>query len=600
MKKLLLTFLPLLLVVLGGFTASAQDFSVTVTWTVPGSIEVIKGSNPTMSSAVKQTLAPGQTSFTVTDTDVAYWFKPTEGYTLEDASYNERNKSSILKLGTDTYYKLDPTYSKWKALNGLTISLTTGLVEYDGDFTLDIANGADMVSLTMYDANGDATRTLTPQDGKTTVPLIKGETTMWVKTSTYMAIHEVKVGNEVITWTSFRYTVPITKGCVVYIAGTDPASVATKYNITFKFTNNNPGCVKSVCNWTANKLVEDYAAGFEVVSGTILQVNKEDNGDYIFNSFTANGKEAKFNEKITIEENTEFVIDATTKVYPSLSATVYVTDIDGVSFTNSVHDTSAKDITVTKVADKAANTVTLGGYTVKVPTTEYTLDNISGKTRNVFLDIKDGYWLKEGVYGHPEDPDNIYLAGASAFSVDRAPMYLNIGKINFDTPVKIYYQGPANTARLRAKYSGGGDVSTVTYDGATANGTLAQGWSEIKIDPEYDSFFELSMPKEGSTAKYERFACLDGTVLVPNSDEGEAPGVYQNIVFKDNSIIYVFFQEETPKAHTITLPQAMPTQASLTAVSPLPICRSQSSVMAIWSIPSPPRPVLKCWSTERK
>ncbi len=49
-------------------------------------------------------------------------------------------------MGTDTYYKLDPTYSKWKDLNGLTISLTTGLVEYDGNFTLDIANGADMVS----------------------------------------------------------------------------------------------------------------------------------------------------------------------------------------------------------------------------------------------------------------------------------------------------------------------------------------------------------------------------------------------------------------------------------------------------------------------
>ncbi len=35
------------------------------------------------------------------------------------------------------------------------------------------------------------------------------------------------------------------------------------------------------------------------------------------------------------------------------------------------------------------------------------------------------------------------------------------------------------------------------------------------------------MPKEGATAKYERFACLDGKVLVPNSDEADAPGVYR-------------------------------------------------------------------------
>ena len=117
----------------------------------------------------------------------------------------------------------------------------------------------------------------------------------------------------------------------------------------------------------------------------------------------------------------------------------------------------------------------------------------------------------------------IYFAGSSAFSVEQAPVYLNIGKINFDTPVKIYYQGPANAARLRAKYSGGGDLYTVTYEGANANGTLSQGWSEIKIDPEYDSFFELSMPKEGSTAKYERFACLDGRVLVPNRRRKRSP-----------------------------------------------------------------------------
>ena len=66
MKKLLLSFLPLLLVVLGGFSASAQDFSTTVTWATPGSIEVIKGGNPTLSTAEKMTLGPDQTSFTVT------------------------------------------------------------------------------------------------------------------------------------------------------------------------------------------------------------------------------------------------------------------------------------------------------------------------------------------------------------------------------------------------------------------------------------------------------------------------------------------------------------------------------------------------------
>lgn len=564
MKKLLLSFLPLLLVVLGGFETQAQNFSTTVTWSVPGSIEVIKGGNPTLTSAVKQTLAPDQTSFTITSDESAYWFKPAEGYTLEGATPVVNGKADIMNLYGTVYFKVDPTYNKWKDLDGKTFALTTGLVEYDGEFTLDINNGADMVKLTMYDSKGDATRTLTPQDGKKTIPLIKGETTMWVQTQSYQAIYEVKVGDQAVEWKSFKYTVPITKGCVVYIAGVDPATLSQKCNVTFKFTNNNPDCILSVRNWSTNKFIDNFAAGFEVAQGTILQVNRNDSGDYTFNSITANGAASKFNEKITINENTEFVIDATTKTYAPLSATVYVNDIEGLSFSNSVYDTSAKDITVTKVADKAANTVQLGSYTIKIPTTEYTLGNISGKTKNVFFETKPGYWVKEGVLGNPAEPDQVYLAGASAFNVAEAPIYLNVGKIDFNTPVKIYYQGPENVARLRAKYSGGGDVYTVTYGGARPDETIAQGWSEIMIDPEYDSFFEISMAKEGASSEYERFVSVDGVILTPNSDEGEAPGVYQNVKLKENSVVYVFFQEKAPEAYNISFLTAGDAKATLT------------------------------------
>ena len=565
MKKLLLSFLPLLLVVLGGFSASAQDFSTTVTWATPGSIEVIKGGNPTLSTAEKMTLGPDQTSFTVTSDESAYWFKAAEGYTLEGATPVVNGKAYIMNLYGIVYFKLDPTFNKWKDLDGKTFTITTGLVEYEGEFTLDINNGADMVTLTMYDSKGDATRTLTPKDGKTTVPLIKGETTMWIKTQSYTALYEVKVGDQVVEWKSLRYTVPITNGCTVYIAGVDPATAAQKYSVTFKFTNNNPGCVSSVRNWSTNSFVENFANGFEVTPGTIIQVNRDESGDYTYNSITANGQASEFNKKLTINENTEFVIDATTKVYPAQTATVYVNDIDGLTFNNSIYDANAKEISVTKVADKAANTVTLGSYTVKVPTTEYTLGNISGKTKNVFFDVKDGYWLKEGVIAHPEDPQDYYLAGASAFKVEEAPVYFNVGKIDFNAPVKIYYQGPENVAHLRAKYnSASGEVTTVTYGGARPNETIAQGWSEIMIDPEYDSYFEISMQKEGASANFERFVCLDGQVLTPNSDEGEAPGVYQGVVLKKNSVIYIFFQEKAPEAHTLSFLTAGDAKATLT------------------------------------
>jgi hypothetical protein len=123
MKKLLLSFLPLLLVVLGGFSASAQDFSTTVTWATPGSIEVIKGGNPTLSTAEKMTLGPDQTSFTVTSDESAYWFKAAEGYTLEGATPVVNGKAYIMNLYGIVYFKLDPTFNKWKDLDGKTFTI---------------------------------------------------------------------------------------------------------------------------------------------------------------------------------------------------------------------------------------------------------------------------------------------------------------------------------------------------------------------------------------------------------------------------------------------------------------------------------------------
>jgi len=122
-------------------------------------------------------------------------------------------------------------------------------------------------------------------------------------------------------------------------------------------------------------------------------------------------------------------------------------------------------------------------------------------------------------------------------------------------PAAAAAETPAAPAPRRAAAGAGG--------GARANETIPQGWSEIMIDPEYDSFFEISMHKEGAYANYERFVSLDGKVLVANSEEGEAPGVYQNVVLKENSVMYVFFQEKVPEPHTITFLTAGDAKASL-------------------------------------
>lgn len=571
MKKLLFSFLPVLLVVLSGLRSYAADYSVTVLWDTPGTIEVIKGSNPSLASSVKLDLAADQTSLTITQDDRTttpenyYWFIPAEDYTLTGVSEKVGSIATIVDIDGVSNFKLQLQYeSNQTSLNGKTFKLDVAETVYSGEFNVNVDNGAERLKLNLLDADGNRRAVKNITDGINTVKLQEGDVNLEIRTSDNQALYEVKSGEDTYEFKLFKYLVPVSAGSEVYIAATDPALASIKHTVSFTFTNDNPQSV-TVFDWTSRKMVENFADGIEVVTGTQLKVNAAYESDYTYNSLFVNGTDGTFGTLYTISEDTEFTIDATTITYTPLEATLYANDIDALTFSNSSYALNAGEITITNKGDRAAGSVSLAGYTIPVATTEYTLGNISGKTKNVFFDIKSGYWVKNMVCGNPEEPGEIYISGTSAFNQKVAPVFIETGKIEYDTPVMVYYDGPVSTTILRAKYrTASGSEETVPYQNAGNGEYLVPGWNKIMIDPDYNNTFEISMNTTDGNKTYTKLAVLDGTTLKANDDNSDKPGVYQNVVLAANSILQVFFTQQAPAQYTLDFITAGDVNASLT------------------------------------
>lgn len=571
MKKLLLSFLPLLLVVLTGFSAQAR--TVTVQWDVPGGIVLYQ--SPTSSVVSADTpvidLSADATSYTISESDdnkQYYTFYPVEGYYIESATLSD---GSAVALQTASWSDGTSTVKvgKWDSkYDGKTITIKLAKLEYY-NVNIEVANGAEKLICQIQKADGKSSRNITLADGKQTLKLASYDKILYVRPNgnPVPALFACMVNNTTVEQQSYgHYNVPLTEDCNVYIAYRDPDKPIVKYNVTFEFVNNNPDCLLSIRDWTAGNFLDlaKINEGYQIEEGSELRINfKPDN---TINSVKANGVEINYASNYKIESDTKFTIDVAGTSYAPLSATVYTNNIDAISFSNSTMHADAGAITVTAGEEKPAGSVTFSkvGYTIGVPTTEYTLGNISGKMKNVFFDLKPGYYLKEAVIANPGEDEDKYIAGAIAFAQANAPAFFNVGKIEFNTPARVYYEGPEGVARLRAKrITADGAAETVTYGGANPGETVANGWTDIKIDPAYNSYFEVSIYVDDAHENYEKYVLLDGVEMIPNNDDSDAPGVFSNIRIKENSELLIFFGEKKPQAHTLSFLTAGDAKATL-------------------------------------
>ncbi len=558
MKKLLLSFLPVLLA-LTAFTAKAQDdFSATVTWNASGTIKVLKGSSPAYGTEVE---IGDATSYTVTE-KADYMFIPTESNFIASAMM-DGNALTLTKNWNDGgyYFKLNAEYSS-STYNGKTVELTTEAYTYDSEFTLTIDNGADRIDFQLLDKDGNLTRKLTPQNGEQTIKLSQVDAKLYMQGQGYPApeFHTATLNKQDITSNYGRYTTPVANGDKVYVALNNP-SIQTKYcDVEFVFVNNNPECLNNLRNWTLGQFIMPaYLAAsnytLKLESGTKLTINLNDDAGYTFNSITANPTNAITvdgeilnHTQFTINDDVTITINVTSVTFEDVTATLYTNDIDGVTFTNKFDDPT--HLATTEEGKHEAHTlgtVFPAGVTIDVPTTEYTINGISGKDKRFFFETKQGYWVKDAIVAKREkqtgDPADYYRLDGPLVQVDECPLFLNVHKIDYTTPAVIYYEGSTDCTTA---------VSSSTPDGETASyqgqlNSLAAGYNQIKFDPEYNATFTARfMVNEATTGSYYVYA--DGKSVKASED---SESVFSGIKLGMNSVLKLFFAATEPKTHTL-------------------------------------------------
>ncbi len=560
MKKFLHPLFLLVLAILAT-SAQAQDFSATVSWNIPGSVKVLKGSSPNSGTAV--TIPDDATSFMVTEA-ADYMFLPaTDEYYVESAVMDGAAENLTSNWSTGSmYYKLQ---GQWHSdeYNGKIVELTMKKYEIVGQFTLDIKNGADKISFQLQDESGNTTATLTPADGENIYQLRNVDKKLYMRPSGYPvpALFTATNNNtDIAQEVNGSYLTDLTADATVVVALTDPAVEIKNYDVTIKFANNNPGCLNNIYKWTAPSAfiqpdeLEAKNYKLTVEEGTELQFNINSTADYTLNSISASPEVTVVNEanhRYKITQSTTITIDATTNVIEDLTAQLYTNDITGIDFYAAYGDETPLETTAG--TEHAAGTVTFSkvSYTIPVATTDYTIKGISGKTGRFFFNTKPGFYIKEGALGNidketGDDADYFKLNGSTSAIAADCPIYINVGKINYNTGAYFFYQGNAQcTARVT---SGTADGDNAPYEGQANN--VAEGYTRITFDPDYNATFSAQfMVASGADANYKYYAYADGTKVAASSD---SESLFPGIVLKENSVLKLFYANVEPLAHTLT------------------------------------------------
>lgn len=551
MKKFLSSMLPLLMAILCWGTASAQ-WSTTVKWDEPGSIQILTGTT-SASSSTPMDLPASATSVTLTEAK-AYFIAPADGYAITSVTLDGEPQT----LGTLSYTNPTKIYSitanwasKAETWNGKTIEVTTEKLTYE-NFTLDVANGASSISFLLTGGNGTTLgREITPADGKNDIKYSTAETTLRIQSAGLPRadLYSVTLNGQPVEMSNALqkvYEVPLTPGCQVYVAKEDP-SLYQSCKVTFSFTNGDPNCLNNIRDWAAGKfimpaeLTPDYV--LDIAKGGEIQFNF--NEDYTDISVTANGSAVANpgGRKIAINEDTNFVITATGVTYNDVEALIYTNDIESLTLTTDLID--GKPINYEFVKDVPAGSVTLNcGYTIPIDTKLYKATNVPGKTQKFFFEVANGYWLKKGILGNyndPEDPQGYMLNGTTMVKAADAPVFLNVQKIDYSQTAYVYYEGPNNCGKISCKSP---DGTFATFKG---NEYLANGWNTINYDPEYNSAFTAGLYVDANTVDYSKTVVLNDRTLTADDN-----GVY-NFTFTNNSVMKMFLTANPVSTFTVNI-----------------------------------------------
>ena len=539
MRKNLLSLLMLTVMTVLGFSAQAQDYSVSVEWNLPDALEIYTDYNCT----VKATPATSTATSATFDVKQDYYIKAANGYVLEAIVNNGTNINS--------WYNGKYNISQYGATEK-NVTVTLGKLETVGNLTFNLVNGADCVKATLQNSANSALSTGTAidcsKDGVQQVALTQYDNSLYITRSNYaQPIFYVKKNGETQTASYNNYTIAIAAGDEIEVAYYDPATYtpAAPAEVTLNLSgdaaaalNNIRVVNKSKIYWAADLEAADYK--LDLMTNDVVRFSFKE--DYTINSLTANGEPLtvsgdgyQTSQDYTITGNTVFAVDASAVVYEGGSMTVYLAnEMEGIHFWSDYNQSA--ELAATLVGQTEAD-LTINGVTVPAGSYEYQINGIDGKTNRCFYTLGQNYFLAESAY-NSGDPSDAIVTGTS-LSVETAPYYLNVKQINYSSVAVIYYEGSADAARLTAQ-----DITGFYTPYENQQTSLRPGYNYIYFDPEYNRSFTVR--PMNVTEGQSLYAYHNGEALT--ADENGLFGT----VLSDGSILKVFAAASAPAETTVT------------------------------------------------
>ncbi len=567
MKKLLLSFLTLVVAAVCGVSASAQAWSTTVKWTDPGSIIIKKGTSYTTATVVD--IAPDATEVTLTEA-TGYFVIGAEGYEVVNGDLNGTIKQAIT-VDYSTGIKGISIRAQYggdrDAYKGKTLVVNVVKLE-NKPFNLEVANGASATTFKFYNNGSEVSALSGVVDGKNTLEFPTTANQLLIQGSSIprSAYYSVKLDGEeqaLANTIQNYYLVPLTEGCNIYVAKEDPAT-AKSFEVTFKFTNGNPNIISNIYNNSTSKFIMPDvfgAAGYKLIVPENGQFKFNWNEEATIESLTQNGKAVTITKptQVTITENTEFVITGKMTEYEAKTVQLYLNDTENVDFT-----ANGEKLDLTYVKDVPAGTVTLpSGYTISIDTKLYEATVQAKPNAGVTFNVHNGYYVKTGsrgtLAGAFAEPEDVDLAGTEKIMLENMPLFLNVAKINYTSTAWIYYDGPENSGKLQSKSP---DGMFAPYEGEKS--ILTKGWHMIKFDPEYNSEFIARISITFDNQNWTKTVVLDGTPIKSDENDnfnmpytgtntGNEDGKeFTNGKMEDNSVLKMFFTPVATPAYYIT------------------------------------------------
>lgn len=551
MKKFVFGFLPMLFVLLG---AAMPVRALTLQWDKPGAIVVQTKLND---ASTNIEIDPTVTEI-VLEKGPTYYIRPAAGYMLSTC---ETVSGGTSKFNISNNNGQFVSVSQW--YDGYTLKFTTVKSEPAGSVSINVINGADKISgqLTNTTDKKMSTNTLvTFKDGKQTLNLTNFDNNLNISKAngaTLQSIFSVTLNGEAKSSSSAyypQYNIPIKDGDKIEIQVYDPDNMPVEYTAHFTFKNGDDKALTGVYNQTAMSskfyaqlVADNWTEKYE--GGSRIRLNF--NEDYVMNSITANGEPLEFaeddiNVSYVINSNTEFVIDAAVRTYEDVTAQVYITNPEGVSFFDAYGE-DANALTLTE--GEAASGVKMGSITVPDGTKSYTLSNINPKTGKIFFSVKDGYYVNLVACANPEEEGGNNITPMYSWDAANGPFYMDVRKIEKSAKTVIAYVGDENVARIQG-YSNQGDNISSDF--------LTPGYTEVEFDPAYNDHYSLRIAGGVANEDTQLFAYQDGAALTIEKD-----GEPQSFKLKDGAVLKVFLGTAAPDPNRVNFTVAEGLEATV-------------------------------------